>query len=145
MALFLVHPLFAELADAPSIEASSKIAYNDCFLDARSMSPITVESLPETILIDKSSIMELVFTKYPYLYDIVRCESGFNPKKCNEQYGCYAGQGLAQIIPGTLLQCEAVLGIELDVFDTEDNLLCAEYLYKTQGTTPWNSSINCWK
>ena len=131
-------------AEAPQIEASSKIAYNDCFLDSRSVSPITVKTPPKAILSDKNTIQKLVSTQYPYLYDIIRCESSFNPGKCNEQYGCYAGQGLAQIIPNTLRHCERMLGLDLDVFNAEDNLKCADYLYKTQGTVPWNSSISCW-
>lgn len=34
--------------------------------------------------------------------------------------------------------------MELNVFDEDDNQTFALYLFETEGTAPWNSSIKCW-
>jgi len=60
--------------------------------------------------------------------EIVRRESNFNPKICNQQYGCIAGQGLFMIIPSTEKMCERHFGREMDMFDVWDNIDCAMWL-----------------
>ena len=92
----------------------------------------------------KSDIIDLVRLNYPKLEFIIKCESGFNPNVCSYP-GCYAGQGLAQIIPNTFKRCERYFGEDLDVFNVEDNLKCAWWLYQTEGTMPWLSSKSCWQ
>lgn len=88
--------------------------------------------------------LEWIKEKYPELHKIIECESGFKENVCNAEFGCYAGQGLAQIIPNTLKHCEKQLGRSLDVFNSVDNLDCAVYLYTKEGNFHWNSSLACW-
>ena len=84
------------------------------------------------------------------LYDIVKCESGFNPTVCNKEFGCKSGMGLGQLIPSTVRYCEANLKKEIDPFDPEDNLECCSWLLENEGTGHWGTaetdwgSYNCW-
>lgn len=78
------------------------------------------------------------------LYDIIECESGFDPDVCNVEYGCGSGQGLAQIIPSTLRHCEEKLEKELDVFDPQDNIACAQYLLEEEGDYHWGTATSSW-
>ena len=78
------------------------------------------------------------------LWKIIKCESNFDPKVCNAKYGCRAGMGLVQLIPGTVRYCEKKLGIEIDPFDPEDNLRCGFYLLEHFGTSPWGTAETDW-
>ena len=83
---------------------------------------------------------------------IIHCESGFDPKVCNKEFGCNAGMGLAQLIPKTVRYCEEKLGKDIDPFDPEDNLECAMWLLENEGTYHWGTaetvgewgSYDCW-
>lgn len=88
--------------------------------------------------------LEWIKETYPELYTIINCESSFRPEVCNAEYGCSAGQGLAQIIPSTLAYCEVKLGRVLNALNTRDNLDCAIFLYETDGNIHWESSKTCW-
>jgi soluble lytic murein transglycosylase-like protein len=71
--------------------------------------------------------------------EIIRRESGFDPKVCNKKYGCRSGQGLLQIIPSTFAGCEKYFKRNMDVFDAEDNLDCGLHLLsQPSGINHWN-------
>ena len=88
-------------------------------------------------------LLEQLREEYPELYRIIKCESNFRPNVCSYK-GCYAGMGLAQIIPSTwkLVQKN---GLKVgDPFNAEDNLTAAIWLYETYGNKPWLQSQKCW-
>ena len=87
--------------------------------------------------------LSLVQEKYPELYRIIFCESSFRENVCSYK-GCWAGMGLAQIIPSTKKYCEEKLGQIIDPFNPDDNLTCALWLYLNEGTKHWKSSETCW-
>jgi len=70
------------------------------------------------------------------LKEIIKRESGGNPKVCNSN-GCIYGQGLTQIIPSSVEFCEKGLKKEINPFNSEDNLLCARYLLEHGGIWHW--------
>ena len=75
------------------------------------------------------------------MVEIIECESGGDPKVCNQEFGCKAGMGLCQIIPSTLKYCEEKLGRKLDPFNPEDNLECGVWLLENEGCGHWNSLL----
>lgn len=93
---------------------------------------------------EANNLLWLIEKTYPELYRIIDCESDFRSDVCSYA-GCSGGQGLAQIIPSTLLYCEEKLKRHLDVFDPTDNLECAIWLYTNEGNRHWIPSKECWK
>jgi len=79
------------------------------------------------------------------VYDIQKCESGYDSEVCNAEFGCIAGMGLWQIIPSTLKYCEKKLGRELDAFNAEDNNDCGLWLLENEGDRHWEMSKHCWE
>jgi soluble lytic murein transglycosylase-like protein len=75
---------------------------------------------------------------------IIRYESNFNPTVCNFDYGCRGGQGLAQLIPSTVKDCEKELGRAIDPFNPRDNLECGAYLMARDGTSHWGTESTWW-
>jgi hypothetical protein len=65
--------------------------------------------------------------------EIINRESGWQVKVCNAKQGCNAGQGLFQIIPSTLRNCEVGLERKLDVFNPVDNMDCGWWLLTKDG------------
>lgn len=95
----------------------------------------------------KSRIMAYMGTDYPQVLGkltdkIIFCESSGNPKAYNKKSGA---KGLLQVIPKSQKFCEQGLGIKLDMFNPDDNLLCAQYLYEHGGLKHWEASEKCWK
>lgn len=76
-------------------------------------------------------------------YQIIKAESGFNPKAINKEYGITGGVGLGQLIPSTVKYCEGKLGRKLDPFNPKDNLECSLWLYENEGTGHWGCKT-CW-
>ena len=75
---------------------------------------------------------------------IIECESSGNPNAINSEYGCNGGMGLAQLIPKTVKYCEEKLDKKIDPFDPEDNLECAMYLLKNEGSRHWGTADTDW-
>ena len=93
--------------------------------------------------IDVEYLKELIREKYPELNRIIECESNWK-NICNQKYGCYAGIGLAQIIPSTW-KFAKLNGLAVDdPFNEVDNLLTAIWLYENYGNKPWSQSQKCW-
>ena len=78
------------------------------------------------------------------LTEIIRRESNFDPKVCNKEFGCNAGQGLVQLIPSTVKNCEKRLEIKIDPFNPEDNLECGAFLLGTDGIRHWEDPEGKW-
>ena len=75
---------------------------------------------------------------------IKQCESGGDPKACNERYGCGSGMGLFQLIPSTVKYCEKKLGRDIDPFNADDNTACAMWLLRNEGTEHWGTPTSTW-
>lgn len=89
-------------------------------------------------VVDKYDLNEECF------YAIIRCESNFDSKVCNQKYGCSSGIGLMQIIPNTLQHCSEKLGRKIDPYIIQDNLECGAYLLKNEGTYHWGTEDSWW-
>ena len=72
---------------------------------------------------------------------VIICESSGNPRAINKKSGA---KGLLQIIPSSQRFCEKGLGLKLDMFNPDDNLLCGGYLYQHGKLSHWKSSWHCW-
>ena len=106
-------------------------------------------SAPENLLEAKPYTLNDMFIRgyahnWQQIYDIQRCESGYEINICNQEFGCKAGMGLWQIIPSTLKYCEEKLGRELDPFDYTDNNDCGMWLLINEGDRHWEQSEHCW-
>ena len=118
-------------------ESSVKAIVNPCF-DAKF--GLLSDFFKE---IDVEYLKELIREKYPELNRIIECESNWK-NICNQKYGCYAGIGLAQIIPSTW-KFAKLNGLAVDdPFNEVDNLLTAIWLYENYGNKPWLQSQKCW-
>jgi len=73
---------------------------------------------------------------------IIFCESSGNERAYNPESGA---KGLCQVIPSSERFCEQGLNRELDMFNREDNLDCADYLLEHGGLKHWQESKNCWQ
>lgn len=74
---------------------------------------------------------------FPHAYSIAMCESSLNPTAKNQNS---SASGLFQIIRGTWSEA----GCTGDVFNEDDNIVCAKRLYDKQGLKPWKASKGCW-
>lgn len=87
-----------------------------------------------------------VFKDTPVLVEIARCESHF--RHYNPETGEVlknpnsSALGVMQVMES--YHAEPARNLGLDIRDLEGNLYYAKSLYETQGTTPWESSQNCW-
>jgi len=108
---------------------------------------ITATSTVEVV--EETESVEL----YPALKRVCGCESAGDPNAepqhyeadgVTVRYGRINSQdvGMCQI---NLYYHEATaIKMGLDLFNREDNIRYANYLYETQGLTPWNWSKKCW-
>lgn len=103
-------------ADMPTIQGNSLIA----------ISPMPF---------NKPIVLSAIFEK------ICFCESSNNPNAFNPKSGA---TGLFQVIPSSERFCEKGLGKEMDMFNPEDNIECANYLMEHGGLAHWAASIECW-
>jgi len=82
----------------------------------------------------------------PVLIDIARCESKF--RQWEDNGTVLRGKinkkdvGLFQINEKYHLKASKRLG--MDIHTVEGNIAYAKYLYKKEGSTPWNWSGHCW-
>lgn len=105
----------------------------------------------------KPSVLSAL-TSDDLLHRIIKCESNFDPKACNEKYGCRAGMGLCMFISGTWNEtldrmkkagaylpkrCWQKVHLPISkekteiVFDAECNLLVGEWLLENDGDVHW--------
>lgn len=87
------------------------------------------------------------FADTPAMIEIARCESNFrqftdagNPLRGGNGGGMI---GVFQFFES--IHAPVADGLRFDLETVEGNLAYASHIYKSQGTTPWNSSKNCWQ
>lgn len=78
------------------------------------------------------------------LQHIAICESGGKQHYANGKIvkGPYGEIGLFQIHP---LHKQKAKSMNLDIYDPNDNMEFALYLYKKNGLKDWEASKHCWK
>jgi len=108
--------------------------YNEPILEAYHI-PILVKN---RTLID---VFEYDMEMYFLCYEIIKCESQWNENAKNPNS---TARGLFQIIKGSEELCEKNLGIELDMYNEKDNMICGKYLMEHQGLSAWKESRHCW-
>jgi len=90
--------------------------------------------------------VESYFADAPIMVAIAQCESHF--RQYDKDGSIFRGKvnhsdvGVMQVNEYYHGKTADVLGI--DLYTIEGNVAYARYLYKKEGTTPWNSSRPCW-
>lgn len=88
-----------------------------------------------------------VFADTSDMIEIARCESKFRQftDAGNVLRGGYGGQmvGVFQLYESVHASAAEAQGYDLATLS--GNIAYAEYLYNKSGTTPWNSSADCWQ
>lgn len=114
-------------------------------------SPLTVNGISETTLTFAVSptveeYVRIYFRDIPVMTKIAECESRF--RQFNKYGDILRGEenfqdiGVMQVNEHYHLETADKLGHNLYTLD--GNLAYARYLYKKEGTTPWQSSARCW-
>ena len=75
------------------------------------------------------------------LYEIVRCESGFNPVAKNPKSTAY---GLCQFLDSTWKYVQNKWEMDLNRHSPEDQLYACERLLREEGDIHWAESKECW-
>jgi hypothetical protein len=107
--------------------------------------PISV--IPPKVLTVKEKV-QLEFSDAPVMVRIANAESKFitNAKNPNS-----SASGVFQILRGTWngndrdIACRLLGDFDVMKFNADANIACARILYRTSGTTPWNSSKTNWQ
>lgn len=92
-------------------------------------------------------IVREYFSDIPVMIEIARCESKF--RQFTDNGGVLRG-GLSGQMIGVFQFFEkyhqsSAVALGLDINTTEGNMAYARHIYEQQGTTPWDSSRDCWK
>ena len=87
------------------------------------------------------------FSDIPVMIEIARCESNFRQFTENGDVvrgGSGGGMvGMFQFFESIHTPAAANLGY--DILTLDGNMAYAKYLYRTEGTTPWDNAKDCWK
>jgi hypothetical protein len=91
--------------------------------------------------------VNVFFNHAPVMVDIARCESGLRQNDASGRVlrGGFGGHmiGLFQLNEQYHRSAARALGFDID--SLLGNIAYARELYRTEGTTPWNSSSGCWQ
>lgn len=98
------------------------------------------------IVISTTEVEKIVRERWkdiPVLIEIARCESHFNMFNANGTV--FRGrQNPSDVGVMMINEHYHTRNRKMDFYTLEGNLEYAEFLYKTEGTTPWNWSKFCW-
>jgi len=86
------------------------------------------------------------FARVPILVKIAKCESRFrqfDEKGKPLRNPGSSATGVMQIMYSVHRKSARKLGLNINT--TEGNIEYAHYLYKNEGTRPWNASRHCWQ
>ena len=98
-----------------------------------------------------STILEAYIREYyidtPILAEIAKCESSFRHLAKNGKVlrgiKNHSDIGVMQI--NKYYHEKKANGLNLNLYDLDDQLIYAQILYEKEGTAPWNASSKCWK
>jgi hypothetical protein len=108
--------------------------YSDNFISAFNC-PVFIEN--QTL----ASITGDDYNIYQLAYRIIQCESSWNPEAKNKESSAY---GLGQFINGTWEYVQDKWDIELDRYNSEDQMYATVRLLEEEGTKHWITSKSCW-
>lgn len=93
------------------------------------------------------TIVREYFHDIPVMISIARCESNFVHTQANGEVlrGRQVKSDLGVMQINTYYHGKAAADLGLDLHKLEENMAYARYLYKKQGTQPWNASAPCWR
>jgi hypothetical protein len=110
--------------------------------------PVAIQK-PVIVIPDQAAVEAKVrdyFKDAPDMIEIARCESKF--RQYTDSGNVFRG-GMSGGMVGVFQFFESIhapgakaLGLDLTTLD--GNLAYAKHVYETEGTTPWNSSQDCW-
>ena len=103
-------------------------------------------SVPLSPLVVEAEVREF-FSDVPEMIEIARCESGFRQYQAD---GSPLWGGLGNGMVGVFqvykqIHAHQARSLGYDLRTLAGNLGYARYLYELQGTSPWNSSAQCWR
>ncbi|MDQ5950225.1 MAG: hypothetical protein QG585_167 [Patescibacteria group bacterium] len=108
-----------------------------------------VETKKLAILSPEKSVEQIVRARFkdtPILIEISKCESRFT--QLNKDGTVHRGRvnknDLGAMQVNSYYHIDTAQKLGYDLYTLEGNLDYAEYLYKKEGTRPWNSSKPCW-
>lgn len=133
-------------ASASDTARSQSIAHEDITTLVNSYYMTATKVTERTSNEDIPRLVKTYYAKYPVLAEIAFCESTMRQydSKGNVVRGKVDRRdvGIMQINQGYHGAAAEKLGY--DLLTAEGNLGYALYLYKAQGTRPWNASKPCW-
>lgn len=115
--------------DRLTLELENKEALKFCDLDF-----VSCDNEIERMIADHADKRKL---NVPLMQRIAWCESAYNPQAKNK---LSTASGVYQFLKSTWKnnKCQG------DVFNAEDNIICALDIIKQHGTSRWNESKKCW-
>ena len=86
------------------------------------------------------------FSDIPVMIQVARCESTFLHTLADGSVlrGKVDNRDTGVMQINTYYHGDTMERMGLDVYDLEDNMAYARYLYETQGLQPWSASRPCW-
>ena len=86
------------------------------------------------------------FSDIPVMAEIARCESQFRHTLSDGTVlrGTVDSRDVGVMQINTGYHADEAKKLGLNLLDMKDNMAFARYLYKGQGTAPWQASAKCW-
>ena len=86
------------------------------------------------------------FSDIPVMTEIARCESQFRHTLADGTVlrGTVDSRDVGVMQINTGYHADEAKKLGLNLLDMKDNMAFARYLYKEQGTAPWQASAKCW-
>lgn len=95
---------------------------------------------------DTESAVREYFADIPIMIQVARCESTFRHTLADGSVltGKVDGRDTGVMQINTYYHGATAAKLGLDLWDLEDNMAYARYLYEKQGVQPWSASAPCW-
>lgn len=92
------------------------------------------------------STVRSYFSDIPVMAEIARCESQFRHTLSDGTVlrGTVDSRDVGVMQINTGYHADEAKKLGLNLLDMKDNMAFARYLYKEQGTAPWQASAKCW-
>ncbi len=101
-----------------------------------SLNPLDPRDIENKVRVD--------FASDPIMISIAKCESGFRQFNTDGTVLSGGSGGMIGIFQISSLHITKAVSLGFDITTVEGNIGYARYLYMTQSTDPWISSISCW-
>ena len=97
-------------------------------------------------LVDTETAVREYFSDIPIMVEVARCESTFRHHLADGSVltGRVDNRDTGVMQINTYYHGETAEALGLDLWDLEENMEYARYLYEKQGVQPWSASRPCW-